>query len=223
MNIESYIDHTILKPDAGIKDIERICTEAVKYKFFAVCINPCRIKNAAAFLKNTSVSIVAVAGFPLGANTMEIKVFEAEKALNDGADEVDMVISIGKIKDGDTNYVSGEISRLKKSCGEHILKVIVETCLLSDEEKETVCRIVMDSGADFIKTSTGFSSAGAAVEDIRLFKSIAGGQIGIKASGGIGDYETAIKMIEAGATRIGTSRSIAIIEGKIEINNKQIY
>lgn len=213
MDINRFIDHTILKPEAGLKDIERICNEAIEYNFFAVCVNPCQAKDARGFLKGSIVKLAATVGFPLGANTSKIKLLETQKALSDGSDEIDMVINIGKLKDGELKYVADEIKDLKKACADKILKVIVETCLLTENEKESVCRIVMDSGADFIKTSTGFSSSGAKAKDVKLFKRIAGDKIKIKASGGISDYPTAMMMIEAGASRLGTSRSIAIIEG----------
>jgi deoxyribose-phosphate aldolase len=219
MEIEKYIDHTILKPEAAQKDVEKICREAIQYGFFAVCVNPCRVAFAANILRDSGVKLAAVVGFPLGANTTDAKLFETKKALSDGADEIDMVINIGRLKDGDTAFVQEEIKKLKAECGEKNLKVIVETCLLSEEEKKSVCHAVINGGADFIKTSTGFSTAGAQIEDVRLFASIAQGKIKIKASGGIGDYETAVKMIEAGANRLGTSRSIAIVEKKAPVKS----
>lgn len=211
MNIAKYIDHTILKPDATEDEIRRICEEAKTEGFFAVCVNPCWAETASGILKGSGVKTAVVAGFPLGAGRQEIKAREAELAIEDGADEIDMVINIGMLKAGNYRYVEDEIKKIKTACGGKLLKVIVETCLLSETEKEAVCGIVSNSGAEFIKTSTGFSNGGAVIEDIKLFKRIAAGRIKIKASGGIRDYMTAMKMIESGADRIGTSSSLKIM------------
>lgn len=211
MKISDYIDHTILKPDAKTSDIEKLCSEAVAHSFYAVCVNPAHVKTAADILKGR-VKVATVAGFPLGASKPCIKAYEASVAIEDGADEVDMVINIGKLKEKDEAFVTREIEEVKKACREHVLKVIVETCLLDEEEKLIALRACISGGADFIKTSTGFSTGGADIEDIKLFKKHAEGRIRIKASGGIRDKETALKMIEAGADRLGTSSSVKIVE-----------
>lgn len=210
-DLAKYIDHTLLKPEAIESEVVKLCKEAMEYGFASVCINPCYVPLSYKITKDSKVKVCTVIGFPIGANTTELKVFEALDALKNGAEEIDMVINIGKFKDKDYKYVEKEISQIAKEInGRAILKVIVETCLLSDDEIIKISEIVMNSGADFIKTSTGFSKAGAKVEHIRLMKSVVGESIGIKASGGIRDYETAIAMIEAGATRIGASASVNI-------------
>ncbi|MGE5628537.1 MAG: deoxyribose-phosphate aldolase [Solirubrobacterales bacterium] len=211
--LAKYIDHTILKPEAVESEIINLCREAVEYGFASVCINPYHVKFASEILKDSKVKVCTVIGFPLGANTTEVKVFETMDALKNGADEIDMVINIGKLKEQNYDYVGTEISKIAEVVkGKGILKVIVETCLLSKDEIIKISEIVRDSGADFIKTSTGFSKDGAKVDDIKLMKSILLDTIGIKASGGIRDKETAVAMIEAGATRIGASASVKICE-----------
>lgn len=213
-HIAGMIDHTLLKPDAKRDDIRRLCEEALEYKFKAVCVNPYHVKFCSEILKDSGVLTASVAGFPLGANTTEAKVFEAKKAIEDGAGEIDMVINIGALKDGDYEYVENDIKALvNASKGKAIVKVIIEACLLNDEEKVRACELSMSAGADFVKTSTGFSSGGATEEDVRLMKSVVGDKLEVKASGGVRDKETALKMIEAGATRIGTSSGIKIIKG----------
>ncbi len=211
MDISKYIDHTILKAEATPYDIERICNEALKYEFYAVCVNPAYVELAASILQGR-VKVATVLGFPLGASSAHIKAEEAKTAIDDGADELDMVMNIGMMKCGDYEYVRDEIKLVKSVCKEHVLKVIVETCLLSKEEKESALRACLEGGADFIKTSTGFSTGGADVNDIMLFRELAEGRIKIKASGGIRDREAALKMIEAGADRLGTSASVKIVE-----------
>ncbi len=213
MNKNKYIDHTLLKPESTPQDIEKLCLEAKEYDFASVCIQPCYVKMAYGLLKETDVKVCTVIGFPLGANTTEIKIQEACQAVEEGAEEIDMVINIGALKAGDTVYVTEEIRRIKEAVGEHILKVIIETCLLTDEEKVLACQCAVNAGADFVKTSTGFSKGGATVEDVRLMKQTVGDRCRVKASGGIRTPEDFIAMIEAGAARIGTSSGIKLICG----------
>lgn len=211
--IASMIDHTLLKPEATSGDIERLCAEAVKYGFASVCINPCHVKKAQELLKCSSVKTCTVIGFPLGANTTEVKVFEAVKAVEDGADEVDMVINVGALKEKDYDYVYNDIKRLVDAVSNKALvKVILETCLLTDEEKIKACEIAKRAGADFVKTSTGFNKGGATVHDVELMRKTVGQDMGVKASGGVRTYEAAVNMINAGATRIGASASVKIVE-----------
>ncbi len=214
MEINKYIDHTLLKPDATNEQIMVLIKEAIEFDFFSVCINPCFIDLAKKALKGTNVKIATVIGFPLGANTTESKIAEAKDAIKRNADELDMVINIGMLKQKNTDYIINEINSIKNIAGERILKVIVETCLLSNDDKKTALESVIKGNADFIKTSTGFSTSGADINDIKLFKKLASGKIKIKASGGIRTREKAIQMIEAGADRLGTSSSISIIKGK---------
>lgn len=211
--IASMIDHTILKPEATSADVEKICAEAVKYGFASVCINPCHVKRAAELLKGSSVKTCTVIGFPLGANTTEVKVYEASKAVEDGADEVDMVINVGALKDKNYDYVYTDIKRLVDAVkGKALVKVILETCLLTDEEKVKACEIVKQAGADFVKTSTGFNKSGANAHDVELMRKTVGQDMGVKASGGVRTYEDAVNMINAGASRIGASASVKIVE-----------
>lgn len=209
--MNTYIDHTLLKPDATPHDIRCLCREAAEYKFAAVCINPCYVDLAVSLLAGTGVKVATVIGFPLGANLSIVKAFEAKQAVLHGADELDMVINIGAAKLGLWEAVLYDIQQVIAEGQGRIVKVIVETGLLTEEEKERVCHIVLKSGAQFIKTSTGFAEGGATIADIRLFKSIIGDRIGIKASGGIRTSEEAAAMIAAGATRIGTSKGITIV------------
>ncbi len=207
-----YFDHTILKADATEKEIINLCEEAKKYNFASVCVNPCYVKKCVEILRESNVDVCTVVGFPLGSMTTESKLFETEQALKDNADEIDMVINIGKLKDKDYDYVKNEINLLKKACGNKILKVIIETCLLTDEEKIKACELSKEAGADFVKTSTGMSKAGAKKEDIILMKNVVGNDLGVKASGGIKDLNSAKIMIDAGATRIGCSSTVNIME-----------
>ncbi|MCX7970056.1 MAG: deoxyribose-phosphate aldolase [Negativicutes bacterium] len=214
MNLASYIDHTVLKADTSHEDIIRLCQEAAEHRFASVCVNPCYVKLAAHRLAGSGVRTCTVIGFPLGANTTAVKVFEAEDAIANGADEIDMVINIGAAKSGQFDFVRDDIKAVVEAVHARgkLIKVIIETCLLNEVEKRQVIQAVVDAGADFIKTSTGFSTGGATVEDIRLFKSMVG-EMGIKASGGVRNREQAMAMIEAGATRIGTSGGVAIVGG----------
>ena len=209
--LANMIDHTILKPEATTEQVTDICKEALENNFASVCINPGNIKLVAELLKGSSVKVCTVVGFPLGANTTEVKVFETADAIKNGAEEIDMVINIGRLKDKDYEFVKKDISAVVEACrGKAITKVIIESCLLTDEEKIKVCTIAKEAGADFVKTSTGFSKSGATAEDIKLMRETVGPELGVKASGGIRTYKDAVKMIEAGATRIGASASIEI-------------
>lgn len=206
MKLSKYIDHTLLKPESTKADIQKVVDEAKKYDFASVMVNPCWIPFVKPQLAGTDVKAACVIGFPLGANTTATKVFEVKDAIANGADEVDMVINIGALKDGDDGYVTNEIRQLKEAAGDHILKVIIETCLLTDEEKVRACRDAVAAGADFVKTSTGFSTGGATVSDVKLMKqAVEGSDVKVKASGGVRTKEEMQAMIDAGAERIGTS------------------
>ena len=210
--LASYIDHTILKPDAQVKDVEKLCKEAAEFEFASVCVNAANTKQASEILKGTVVKVCTVVGFPLGATLPQVKAFEAEEAIKDGATEIDMVINVGALKSGQFDRVEQDIKAVAAACKDKaLLKVIIETCLLTNEEKITACELAMIAGADFVKTSTGFSTGGATVEDIKLMRKTVGPTMGVKASGGVRDLETSLKMIEAGATRIGASASVNIV------------
>lgn len=211
MKFEKYFDHTILKPDATKAQVEKLCDEAIEHDFASVCVNECRTKLVADKLKGTDVKVCTVIGFPLGAVSTGVKVFEAKSAIEKGAEEIDMVINVGALKDGDYDYVYEDIRAVKEACMEVTLKVIIETCLLNDDEKIKACELSVKAGADFVKTSTGFSTGGATAEDVALMKEAVNGRAKVKASGGIRDYETAKRMIEAGADRLGTSVSVALL------------
>ncbi|MCR5235285.1 MAG: deoxyribose-phosphate aldolase [Lachnospiraceae bacterium] len=212
--IMAACDHTLLLQDATWDEIKVICDDAKKYGTASVCIPPCYVRAAKEYLKD-DVAICTVIGFPNGNMTTETKVFETKDALEKGADEIDMVINIGMLKAGEYDYVLNEIKQIKEACGSHILKVIIETCLLTDEEKVRMCELVTASGADYIKTSTGFSTAGATFDDVRLFSEHIGDNVKIKAAGGISSLEDAEKFMELGADRLGTSRIVKLVKGKI--------
>ncbi len=212
MKLAKYIDHTNLKADATKKDIEKLCKEAIQYDFKTVCINPSYIAYAKDLLANSDVGVCTVIGFPLGQMTTKAKVFEAKDAIESGADEVDMVINIAKLKDADYEYVTNEIREIKEACGKHCLKVIIETCLLTDEEKKMACKCIMDAKADFVKTSTGFSLSGATFHDVELLKSCVQDKCFVKAAGGVKTHEDMLKMIELGADRIGTSSGVKLMQ-----------
>ncbi|WP_409274059.1 deoxyribose-phosphate aldolase [Neobacillus sp. SCS-31] len=214
--IAGMIDHTLLKANATKPEIIKLAEEAREYKFASVCVNPTWVKTAAEVLADTpDVKVCTVIGFPLGANTPETKAFETKNAIENGASEVDMVINIGALKDGDVDLVERDIrSVVEAAKGKALTKVIIETALLTDEEKEKACELAVKAGADFVKTSTGFSTGGANEADIRLMRSAVGPEIGVKASGGVRGRESALKLIEAGATRIGASSGIAIVKGE---------
>lgn len=212
MNLASYIDHTILKPDAKKDEITKICDEAKEYGFASVCVNQFYTKFVKEQLQGSNVKTCVVVGFPLGATSSSVKAFETKKAIEDGAEEIDMVINIGALKDRDYDIVYEDIKAVVDESKEKALvKVIVETCLLTEEEKEKACELSVSAGADFVKTSTGFSSGGATVSDIKLMKKTVGNKALVKASGGVRDYETAMAVIDAGANRIGASSGVKII------------
>ena len=213
-SIASYIDHTILKPDTSKETVLKVCDEAKEYNFASVCVNSSRVALCAERLTGSEVKVCSVVGFPLGAMTTKSKAFEAERAVAEGADETDMVINIGELKDGNLEFVENDIRKVKEACGSNILKVIIEACLLSDEEKVTACLLSKKAGADFVKTSTGFSTHGATVEDVALMRKTVGPDMGVKAAGGVRSLEDAVAMINAGATRLGTSGGIKIIQGQ---------
>jgi len=210
MQIQDYIDHTLLKPTATISEIEKLCKEAIDHKFYAVCVNGCYTKPAKKKLEGSKVKLAVVIGFPLGAMSTASKVFEAQDCIANGADEVDMVINVGWMKSGKFNWVQQEISSIKKAIGGKVLKVIIETCYLTKEEKIKACKLALEAGVDFVKTSTGFGTGGATLEDVKLMKDVVGSKAKIKASGGIKDRATALKYIALGVSRIGTSSGIAI-------------
>lgn len=211
--LNKYIDHTILKADATPSDIEKLCKEAIEYDFMSVCVNPAYVPMCSQLLKGSDVKVCTVIGFPLGMNLSETKAQEASLSIKMGAQEIDMVINVGMLKAHNDKYVEDEIRLIKHVCGDTLLKVIIETCLLNDEEKVRACQLSMNAGADYVKTSTGFSKGGATVEDVALMRKTVGSKLGVKASGGIHSYEEAIAMIEAGASRIGASSGIKIMEG----------
>ena len=211
MKYNSYIDHTLLKATATTSQIISLCNEAKEYEFYAVCVNSAFVKLASKEVESSNVKVAAVVGFPLGAMSTKAKVLETEQCIKDGAQEIDMVIHIGMLKNGNYQYVENEIADIKKACGNNILKVIIETCYLTDEEKRMACRLALIAGADFVKTSTGFGTGGATLEDVSLMRDEVGDTMKIKASGGIKDLETAKKYIDLGVSRIGTSSGITIV------------
>ena len=211
MAIQRFIDHTLLAADATKEKIEKLCKEALEYHFASVCVNSCWVKLASEILSGSDVAVCTVVGFPLGAMDTESKAYEAEKAVADGADEIDMVINIGYLRSGMDDEVLCDIKAVREACLGKVLKVIIEACLLTDEEKIRACRLAEEAGADFVKTSTGFSSGGAAVADVALMRKAVGGRLKVKAAGGIRTLADARAMIGAGASRIGASAGIAIV------------
>lgn len=212
MKLSKYIDHTLLKPDARKEQIINLCNEAKDYDFKSVCVNTSYVPLCKQQLEGSGVLVCCVIGFPLGAMSTDAKVFETKWAVENGADEVDMVINIGRLKDGEYEYVANEIKAIKDACGEKTLKVIIETCLLTDDEKVKACECILLAGADFVKTSTGFSTGGATFEDVALLKKTVEDKCLIKAAGGVKSHEDMLKMIELGANRIGTSSGTKLIE-----------
>ncbi len=214
-NLNKYIEHTLLKQDATHEDLIKLFEEAKEHKFLGVCINPAYVKLAKEHLKGTGIKVVTVIGFPLGANLPSVKAYEAACAVEDGADEIDMVINVSAIKDKNYDYVINDIQTVKESCGFSLLKVILETDLLNPDEIKKACELCVQAGADFVKTSTGFvkNGVGAKVEDVKLmYETVSPHGLKVKASGGIRDKETAIKLIEAGASRLGTSSGVKIVQ-----------
>ncbi len=206
-----YFDHTLLKPFATQGDIQDLCREAVEYQFHSVCVNPCHVALVSRTLRGSGVKTCSVVGFPLGCSTSQVKAVEAGRAVEDGADEIDMVLAFGALKQGLHDQVENDIRAVVAAAGQALVKVIIEACYLSDSEKRAACSIAERAGADFVKTSTGFGSGGALVEDIRLMKSVVGDRLQIKASGGISTLEQALALIEAGADRLGASAGVTII------------
>ena len=211
MNINKLIDHTLLKQDATPEQVLKLCEEAKQYDFMSVCVNPAYVPLAAAALEGSDVKVCTVIGFPLGMNLTKTKIEEAQLCIAQGATEIDMVINVGMLKAGHYEYVENEIKELKQVCGKLILKVIIETCLLTDEEKVVACQLSKKAGADFVKTSTGFSTGGATAHDVALMRKTVGEELGVKASGGVRTHDDLVKMVEAGASRIGTSNGCKIV------------
>ncbi|CYV33887.1 TPA: deoxyribose-phosphate aldolase [Streptococcus suis] len=213
MKLNKYIDHTILKPETTQEQVEKILAEAKEYDFASVCVNPTWVTLAAESLKDSDVKVCTVIGFPLGANTPAVKAFETKDAISNGADEIDMVINIGALKTGNYDLVLEDIKAVVAASGDKLVKVIIEACLLTDDEKVKACQLSQEAGADYVKTSTGFSTGGATVADVALMRKTVGPDMGVKASGGARSYEDAIAFIEAGASRIGASSGVAIMNG----------
>ena len=212
MNLAKMIDHTLLKSEASAEQIKLLCKEAKEYNFKSVCVNPTNVKLASECLSGSDVLVCTVIGFPLGANTTDVKVFETKDAILNGADEIDMVINIGALKSKKLDLVFEDIKRVKEETGDKTLKVIIETSLLSEDEKKLACELSIKAGAEFVKTSTGFSTGGATIEDVKLMKSVVLDNLEVKASGGIRDLKTALEMIDAGATRLGVSAGVQIMK-----------
>jgi len=211
VSLARMIDHTLLKPEATKEQILKLCYEAKEYHFATVCVNPCWVKLCAETLQGTDVGVCSVVGFPLGANTSCLKTEESKRAVADGAAEIDMVINIGRLKSNDLAFVRNDIYRVVTAAAPARVKVIIEACLLTDEEKIATCVLAKDASAHFVKTSTGFSKSGATVEDVTLMRKVVGQELGVKAAGGIRDLSTALSMIKAGANRIGASASVSIV------------
>jgi deoxyribose-phosphate aldolase len=211
MELNKYIDHTVLKATTTVEDIKKLCAEAKEYKFFSVCVNGAYVELAKKELEGSDVKVAAVIGFPLGAMTKEAKVFEAKECIANGASEIDMVLNVGLMKSGEYEKVGEEIKAIKEAIGTNVLKVILETCYLTDAEKRKACELSVAAKADFVKTSTGFGTGGATVEDITLMKEVVGDKAQIKASGGVRDFETAKRYIDMGVTRLGTSSGVQLM------------
>ena len=214
MKLNQYIDHTILKATATADEVRQLCAEARTHEFFSVCINSAWVSLAKSMVAGSPVKVCSVIGFPLGAMSTAAKVFEAQQAVSDGADEIDMVINVGWLKSGQNDAVREEIRAIKKAIGSRVLKVIIETCYLSDEEKVLACNLSLDAGADFVKTSTGFGTGGATFDDVQLMLNAVNGKAAVKASGGVRDIETALKYVGMGVKRLGTSNGVKIVAGE---------
>lgn len=215
MKLNKFIDHTLLKQDASLTQIDQLLAEAKEYDFASVCVNPTWVARAAEVLKGSDVKVCTVVGFPLGANTPAVKAFETKDAVANGADEIDMVINVGALKSGNLELVEEDIRAVVEASGDKLVKVIIEACLLTDSEKVMACQLAQKAGADFVKTSTGFSTGGATVADVALMRQTVGPDMGVKAAGGARSYEDAVAFVEAGATRIGTSSGVAIVNGEV--------
>ena len=215
MKLNKYIDHTLLKQDATEQQIDRLLSEAKDFDFASVCVNPCWVAHAKSGLENTDVKVCTVVGFPLGAITSAVKAFETKEAIQNGADDIDMVINVGALKSGNADLVESDIRAVAEASGDKLVKVIIEACLLTDEEKVQVCQLAQKAGADFVKTSTGFSTGGATLPDVKLMRQTVGPDMGVKAAGGARSYADAVAFVEAGATRIGTSSGVAILKGEL--------
>lgn len=213
-DLASYIDHTLLKPEATREQIESLCAEAAEHKFSTVCVNGSRVELAYSLLEESDVQVAAVVGFPLGAAEADSKRYETEVAIDQGASEIDMVMNVGRFQDGDHDYIVREIRDVVEAADDRVVKVILETCLLTDAQIEQACKLAVQAQAHFVKTSTGFGSAGATIEHVKLMRETVGQFAGVKAAGGIRDAATARAMIEAGATRLGTSNGVAIVMGQ---------
>ena len=214
-DLARFIDHTLIRADATLQEIEKLCAEAREHKFYSVSVNGSWVVAACHFLDGSEVQVGCAVGFPLGAMSSDVKRFETEAAVDDGAQEIDVVLNLGRLKAGDNKYVLRELRDVVEAADERTVKVILETCLLTQEEKIRACKLVVESGAHFVKTSTGFSTSGATVDDVKLMRETVGPKFGVKASGGIRDTKTALAMIAAGATRLGASASVAIVKGLV--------
>ena len=215
MKLNKYIDHTLLKQDATEKQIDCLLSEAREYDFASVCVNPAWVKHAKKGLEGTDVKVCTVVGFPLGATTSAVKAFETKEAIQNGADEIDMVINVGALKSGNLALVESDICAVVEASGDKLVKVIIETCLLTDQEKVVACQLAQKAGTDFVKTSTGFSTGGATIADVKLMREAVGPDMGVKAAGGARSYADALAFVEAGATRIGTSAGVVILKGEL--------
>lgn len=212
MNYNKMIDHTVLKADTPLETVKRICDEAMEYGFASVCINPCHVAYCADYLKDSDVNVCTVIGFPLGANTSATKAFEAKDAIANGADEIDMVMNIGALKDKNYDLVRDDVKAVVEAANGTLVKVILETCLLTEEEIKKACELCVEAKADFVKTSTGFSTRGATIEDVKIMKAAVQGKAKVKAAGGVRTHEDMVKIVEAGADRIGTSAGCSLVE-----------
>ena len=215
MKLNKYIDHTLLKQDATVEQIDSLLSEAREYDFASVCVNPFWVSYAHSGLQGTDVKVCTVVGFPLGATTSAVKAFETKEAIQNGADEIDMVINVGALKSGNTDLVESDIRAVVEASGDKLVKVIIEACLLTNDEKVLACQLAQKAGADFVKTSTGFSTGGATLPDVQLMRQTVGPDMGVKAAGGARSYADAVAFVEAGATRIGTSSGVAILKGEL--------
>ena len=215
MKLNKYIDHTLLKQDATVEQIDSLLSEAREYDFASVCVNPFWVSYAHSGLQDTDVKVCTVVGFPLGATTSAVKALETKEAIQNGADEIDMVINVGALKSGNADLVESDIRAVVEASGEKLVKVIIEACLLTNDEKVLACQLAQKAGADFVKTSTGFSTGGATLADVKLMRQTVGPDMGVKAAGGARSYADAVAFVEAGATRIGTAAGVAILKGEL--------